>query len=170
MLILLSGFMIGSTLFAVPKKRNVCDDIDLLLMMAEWISARPTEGAKAEYYDRMERRAFQCMDIEDRCDNIAAFEKSAVFPLETDVSEEFRSLLSCYLPDYCFGAKEWRETIVDCISKFRLGEKDVATIEDDLWNLTADEKDGAVTFDGANSMVVVHLVLYELERLTGIVQ
>jgi hypothetical protein len=150
--ILLSGIMIGSTLFAVPKKRETNNEVEVLSMMCEWISARPTEGAEADYYDQMEERAFQCVDIKDRCCNIVAFEKSAVFPLETDVSEEFRSLLSRYLPDHCSGAKEWRETIVDCVSKFRLGEKDVATIEDDLWNLTADGMDGAVTFDGANSM------------------
>ena len=50
------------------------------------------------------------------------------------------------------------------------GETDVATIKDELWNLTAAEKNGAVAFDGANGMVVVCLVLYELERLAGIVQ
>ena len=162
MLILLSGLMIGSTLFAVPKKQEDVKNPDtldnmiyynMIYDMIGWVVAKPNEGSGKEYYDRMERRAFQCVDFKDRCDNIAAFEKSADFPLETDVSEDFLSLLNRYLPDHCLGAKEWREAIVDCISKFRLGEKDVATIKDELWNLTAAEKNGAVAFYGANGMM-----------------
>ena len=171
--------MIGSTLFAVPKKQKDVENPDMLddntiYGIKGWLVAKLNGelngGSEKEYYDRMERRAFQCVDFKDRCDNIAAFEKSAAFPLEADVSEDFRSLLNRYLPDHCLGAKEWRETIVDYVSKFRSGETDVATIKDELWNLTAAEKNGAVAFYGANGMVVVCLVLYELERLAGIVQ
>ena len=127
MLILLSGLMIGSSLFAVPKKRetgnnNSCSPYDMGLMMYKWLWARPTEGAKAEYYSRMETEALRCMPIRGRYDRLIKFEEYVVdFPLTKKVSKTFLSLLKHYLPTRCAGAKRWRKMIVACVREFRSG-------------------------------------------------
>ncbi len=63
MLILLSGLMIGSTLFAVPKKRKAGNNNprltgEELVMMFRWFYAQPTERAEAEYYRLMKRKPY----------------------------------------------------------------------------------------------------------------
>ena len=96
-LILLSGLMIGSSLFAVPKKRETSNidpnlEREVELMMRQWSQARPTEGAKAEYYSRMETEALRCVTIEGRYDRLMLLERAVDFPLKTRVSKTFLSV------------------------------------------------------------------------------
>ena len=96
--------MIGSSLFAVPKKRetgNIDPNLEreVELMMRQWSQARPTEEAKAEYYSRMETEALQCVTFKGRYERLMAFEKYVVdFPLKTRVSKTFLSLLNTICP------------------------------------------------------------------------
>ena len=179
-LILLSGFMIGSTLFAVPKKRNIRDDIDLFLMTIEWISARPRGERRAEYFDRMEKAAWEEEEEdllpEERFERIKKKEKLAKFPLDERVSQTFLSMLNYYLPGHPGSPNaQQRKMIAECVKKFRRGEANVATIKQTMFRFcrraNRDRRIGRGTFaHNANGCVILNLVLYELERLIGIVQ
>ena len=98
------GPMIGSSLFAVPKKRkagNIDPNLEreVELMMRQWSQARPTEEAKAEYYSRMETEALRCVTFKGRYERLMAFEKYVVdFTLKTWVSKTFLSLLNTICP------------------------------------------------------------------------
>lgn len=171
-LILLSGFMIGSTLFAVPKKRNDRDGIDLLLMVAEWISARPFDRTKAKYFDRMEMAA--CRLPKKRFKGIMEKEKSAKFPLDKRVSRTFLSMLNYYLPGHPGSPNaQQRQMIAECVKEFQRGKANVATIKRRMFRFcrraNRDRENGRGTFaHNANGCVILNLVLYELERLIGI--
>ena len=177
-LILLSGFMIGSTLFAVPKKRNIRDDIDLFLMTIEWISARPRGERRAEYFARIEAEASKGKDSlpEKRFKRIMEKEESAKFPLDERVSQTFLSMLNYYLPGHPGSPNaQQRKMIAECVKKFRRGEANVATIKQTMFRFcrraNRDRRTGRGTFaHNANGCVILNLVLYELERLIGIVQ
>ena len=169
MLILLSGFMIGSTLFAVPKKQTD----DLSLMVLEWIFARPLEGAGAEYYRRMETKAQRCMSIRMRYDYLTLRERRVRPPRRKRVSGVFLSLLRYYLPDNnnCPNAKLWRRRIATMMRDFQSGQIDIAEIETimDRFCVRAN-RDEIVFAHHANGCIVLNLVLYELERLVRIVR
>ena len=176
-LILLSGLMIGSSLFAVPKKRGTGNidpslEREVELMMRQWSQARPTEGAKAEYYSRMETEALRCVTFKGRYERLMAFEKYVVdFPLKTRVSKTFLSLLKHYLPDDRPNAKAWRNRIVTMMLKFRSGQTDIATIKAKMRKFCVKANSGEIVFAHcANGCIVINLVLYELERLTGAVK
>lgn len=169
MLILLSGFMIGSTLFAVPKKQTD----DLSLMVLEWIFARPPEGAGAEYYRRMETEAQRCMPIRMRYDCLMRSERRVHFPLRRGVSETFLSLLEYYLPDNddCPYARRWRRRIATMMRKFRSGQINIARIKTIMRGFCVKANRDEIVFDNcANGCIVLNLVFYELERLMGIVR
>ncbi|MBR1843386.1 MAG: hypothetical protein IJ793_00695 [Opitutales bacterium] len=176
MLILLSGLMIGSTLFAVPKKRetdltNSRSPYDMGLMMYKWLLAQPTERAEAEYYSRMETEALQCMPIEGRYDRLMLFERTVNFPLKRRVSKTFLSMLKHYLPDGCTNAKAWRNRIVTMMLKFRSGQTNIEKIKAKMHKFCVKANSGEIVFAHyANGCIVLNLVLYELERLMGIVQ
>ena len=175
MLILLPWLMIGSTLFAIPKKRetgnNPCLMYKVISMMAEWTSARPTEGAKAEYYSRMETEALRCVPFKGRYERLMTFENVVDSPLKTKVSKTFLSLLKYYLPNRYKVSKAWREKIATCMLRFQSGETNIATIKAKMNKFCAEASGGRIVFaHHANGLVVLCLVLYELERLTGIVQ
>ena len=132
-LILLSGFMIGSALFAVPKKRKANNNPRLtgeeLVMMFRWFYAQPTEGAEAEYYRRIKEEALECVPIGGRYDRLMLFERIVNFPLRRRVSQTFLSLLKYYLPDDCANAKAWRNGIATMMLKFRSGRTNIAKIK-----------------------------------------
>jgi len=182
-LVLLSGFMIGSTLFAGPKKRKVSNkgsvsvngiDIpisEVFSTMVAFAFARPEGGNEAEYYDRMMKESLSGMPFEARYDRLVTSEGTAHFPLAGDVSEVFLSLLAHYLPNHNTASRTWRETIVDCVSKFRSGEMNIATIESKMSDFLDEAGNGGIVFGHhSDHILVFNLVLYELERLTGIVQ
>ena len=181
-LILLSGIMIGSTLFAVPKKRKIVNEGDIsmnemnislaevLFAVGTFASGQPEEESQVEYYNRMTVKSFSGMSVRERYDRLTAKAGTVDFPLARNVSEVFLSLLVRCLPDSNATLRTWRETIVDCISKFRSGEMDVATIESKMCDfLDEADKDGVV-FAHSKRMLAFFLVLYELERLMGIAQ
>ena len=169
--------MIGSSLFAVPKKRKAGNNnprlvYEVISMMAEWTSARLMEGAKAEYYSRMETEALRCVPFKGRYERLMAFEKYVVdFPLKTKVSKTFLSLLKYYLPNRYKVSKAWREKIATCMLRFQSGETNIATIKAKMNKLCAKASSDKIVFDNdANGLVILNLFLYELERLMGIVQ
>ena len=175
MLILLSGFMIGSTLFAVPKKRKADNNPRLtgeeLVMMFRWFYAQPTKRAEAEYYRRMKEEALECVPIGGRYDRLMLFERIVNFPLRRRVSKTFLSLLKHYLPDSCPNAKAWRNRIVTMMLKFRSGRTNIAKIKAKMRKFCVEANGDEIVFAHcANGCIVLNLVLYELERLTGIVQ
>ena len=140
--------------------------------MRQWSQARPTEEAKAEYYSRMETEALRCVTFKGRYERLMAFEKYVVdFSLKTRVSKTFLSLLKHYLPDSCPNAKAWRNRIVTMMLKFRSGQTNIAKIKAKMNRFCVKANSGEIIFDNyANGCIVLNLVLYELERLTGIVQ
>ena len=171
MLILLSGAMIGSTLFAVPKKGDACD---LRLMVREWVYAQPLEGAGVAYYSRMETEALRGMSIEQRYDRLMRFQRRVHFPLRRRrVSKTFLSLLKYYLPnnDDCPNAKIWRSTIATMMREFRSGRTNIAEIQIKMRSFCLKANRGEIVFDNhANGCVILNLVLFELERLMRIVR
>ena len=164
MLIVLSGLMIGSTLFAVPKKPKISSDgnisvngmnipmSEVFSVMVTFPFARPEGGNEAEYYDRMLEESLSGMPFEDRYDRLISSEGTAHFPLARDVSEAFLSLLVRYLPNHNAASRTWRETIVDCVSKFRSGETDVATIESKMSDFLDEAGNGGIVF-GHHSII-----------------
>ena len=168
--------MIGSSLFAVLKKRETGHidpnlEREVELMMRQWSQARPTEEAKAEYYSRMETEALRCVPIEGRYKRLMAFEKYVNFPLKRRVSKTFLSVLKHYLPDDRPNAKAWRNRIVTCMLRFRSGQTDIAKIKAKMRKFCVKANSGEIVFAHcANGCIVINLVLYELERLTGVVQ
>lgn len=175
--ILLSGIMIGSTLFAVPRKPKVGNagnisenviDIQLLL----WFLARPMGGTGAEYYSRMESELLRCASIKGRYGRLMNYEEHVVdFPLERKVSKTFLSMLKYYLPDDCTNAKAWRNRIAICMLRFQSGRMNIAKIKAKMYRFCVKANSGEIVFDHyANGFLVLNLVLYELERLMGIAQ
>lgn len=119
MLILLSGLMIGSTLFAVPKKRetnltNSRSPYDMGLMMYKWFLAQPTKETEREYYNRMNEEALRCVSFRGRYDRLMLFERTVNFPLKRRVSKTFLSLLKYYLLDDCANAKACATGLLPC--------------------------------------------------------
>ena len=176
MLILLSGLMIGSTLFAVPKKRetglpNSRSPYDMGLMMYKWLLARPMKGTEREYYNRMNEEALRCVPFKGRYERLMAFEKYVNFPLKRRVSKTFLSVLKHYLPDDRPNAKAWRNRIVTMMLKFRSGQTNIAKIKAKMRKFCVKANSGEIVFAHcANGCIVINLVLYELERLTGAVK
>jgi hypothetical protein len=181
--VLLLGLMLGSVLFAMPKEQKVGNDgnvsvnginipiPEVLSAVVMFSFARPEEGSEAEYYDRMMEASLSGMPIEDRYDRLMKREETAHFPLARNVSEAFLSLLVLYLPDDNANSRTWRETIVDCMSGFQLGGTSVETIESKMFDFHDEAENGGIVFGHCSGcMLVFSLVLYELERLMGIVQ
>jgi len=103
-----------------------------------------------------------------------AFEKYVVdFPLRRRVSRTFLSLLDYYLPnnDNCPNAEIWRSMIVTMMLRFQSGRTSIAEIQTKMHRFCVKANRDEIVFDNyANGCIVINLVLYELERLTGVVQ
>lgn len=169
----LSGSMIGSTLFAVPKRpkvgnawnssENVTDN--RISEVFSWHFARTDERSESEvlwtdgdgiFTGDAVRRSLWPSHGEGR---------NSSFPSRKWCSRNVSFSVGALRNPR---SRAWRETIVDYMSGFKSGGTDIATIESKMFNFLDEAESGEIVFDNhASHMLMLGLVLYELERLIG---
>ena len=189
MLVLLSGFMIGSTLFAGPKSGNnggaPAPAESTFPVSGLLLPALPNDSPESvkTYYGGLEGRYFldfQSVDfnavykrIMEKCKKLMKpAEKCGKVdtPFTESISGAFHYLLSFYMPmpfyremNWCFRIVESMQNIVQPANKI----KPVYDLFCDLGKMCFEEESGKVFYrDGVETkQAVMCLVCYEVERL-----
>ena len=188
-LILLSGLMIGSTLFAVPKsghKGGAPAPAESILFVGGFVlPALPNASPEfvKTYYGGLEGRYFldfQGVDFDvaykrimKKCTELEKLAEKCgkMYILFTEnISEAFHYLLSFYMPMPFYGERNWCFRIVESMQNIVQPAdkaKPVYNLFYDLGKMCFEEESGNVFYrDGVETkQAVMCLVYYEAERL-----